>query len=87
MACRYFEEGRVTRCCAVEGTLVPSLHERERYCRGDEHACPTLRLFHARGQGPLPEEVYYRLWGASAPGAQSTGERAEAVAHEVTGVT
>jgi hypothetical protein len=63
MACIHFEEnGRATRCRAVEGTLIPSHFERERYCHGDENrTCPTQRLYQLRGT-PLSQEVYYRLW-------------------------
>jgi hypothetical protein len=62
MACECFEDGRLARCGAVAGTLIPSHYERETYCRGDGNArCPTYRLYRARG-ARLSEELYYRLW-------------------------
>jgi hypothetical protein len=62
MACGYFEAGRLCRCAAVRGLLVPSLYERERYCLSDDPTrCPTLRA-RARRDDALPEEVYYALW-------------------------
>ena len=61
MACRYFEEGTLCRCGAVRGLLVPSIHERERFCHGDPSRCPTRYQRELRGE-PLPEEVYYALW-------------------------
>ncbi|HZS35203.1 MAG TPA: hypothetical protein VFF06_00175 [Polyangia bacterium] len=63
MACEHFEDGRGARCRAVAGTLIPSHHERERYCRGaDSASCPTRRLFERLRIGPLPQEAYYSLW-------------------------
>ncbi len=63
MACEHFEEGRITRCRAVAGTLIPSHHERERYCRAaDPSRCPTRTLFDRLRVGPLPQEAYYALW-------------------------
>jgi hypothetical protein len=63
MACPHFVEDRLCRCVAVRGLLIPSLYERERFCKSDEGCkrCPTLRAFEARG-GKLPQEVYYALW-------------------------
>jgi hypothetical protein len=62
MACACFEEGRVTRCLAVAGTLIPSHHERERYCRGGaSRECPTFKLFEIRRE-PVSQEAYYALW-------------------------
>jgi hypothetical protein len=57
------EEGRVVRCHAVDGDLIPSLHERERYCRGESNwaSCPTFQL-HRREQRRLAQEEYYALW-------------------------
>ena len=73
MACEHFEDGRLTRCQAVAGTLIPSHYERENYCRTDgNRACPTARLYALRGT-PLTQEAYYALWlpqpdrGASEP--------------------
>jgi hypothetical protein len=61
MACECFEEGRVTRCGAVVGTLIPSHHEREHYCRTDGKACPTYQLYQLR-RTPISQESYYGLW-------------------------
>jgi hypothetical protein len=62
MACPHFEEGTLCRCAAVRGFLVPSLHERERFCRSDGFR--RCRTFCARAlrDTPLPQEVYYALW-------------------------
>ncbi len=63
MACEHFEDGRITRCRAVAGTLIPSHHERERYCRAaDPSRCPTRTLYQRLRVGPLPQEAYYALW-------------------------
>jgi len=66
MTCVHFEEnGRLPRCRAVEGTLIPSHFERERYCHGDGNGeCPTQRLYQLRGTR-LSQDLYYRLWIAS----------------------
>lgn len=62
MACKFFVDDSLCRCAAVRGFLVPSLHERERYCASDTpERCPTFRAQAARGAA-LPEEVYYALW-------------------------
>jgi hypothetical protein len=62
MACECFDEGRLARCRAVAGTLIPSHYERETYCRSDDNRrCPTYRLFQLR-RAPLTEELYYNLW-------------------------
>jgi hypothetical protein len=67
MGCELFDDGRLARCNAVAGLLIPSHHERERYCRSDENrTCPTYRLYQVRGT-PLPQDVYYALWVAPAP--------------------
>lgn len=67
MACELFDEGRMARCNAVCGLLIPTHHEREHYCRSDEsRACPTYRLYQQRG-GPVPQADYYALWLAPAP--------------------
>jgi hypothetical protein len=67
MACEFFDEGRLARCAAVNGLLIPSHYERERYCRTDGNCdCPTFKLYQLRG-APLPQEAYYALWVAPAP--------------------
>lgn len=85
MACEFFDDGRLVRCAAVAGLLIPSHHERERYCRTDGNiACPTYQLHRLRG-GPLPQEAYYALWlppapGVPAPPAAAVTETSSAVA-------
>ena len=74
MACRYFEESGLARCGAVEGTLTPSLHERERFCHGVPERCRTLVERQRLGR-PLSQSLYYSLWIA-----ERAGEEAEAVA-------
>jgi hypothetical protein len=63
MACECLEEGRKVRCNAVDGELIPSLHERERYCRADANwaSCPTFQL-RAREHRRIAQEEYYALW-------------------------
>ncbi len=81
MACECFEEGRVTRCRAVTGTLIPSHHERENYCRSDGNfGCPTYRLYRLRG-APVSQDAYYSLW--TTPAAPE--ERAPRVLRRVAG--
>lgn len=75
MACEYFDDGRLARCAAVDGLLIPSHHERERYCRTDgSAACPTFRLYQLRG-APVSQEAYYSQWLPPRPGPRD-GERA-----------
>jgi hypothetical protein len=62
VACPYFVDGPLCRCSAVRGLLVPSLHERERFCTTESSgSCPTFRVRVTRDSA-LPEEVYYALW-------------------------
>jgi hypothetical protein len=63
MACECLEEGRRVRCNAVDGELIPSLHEREQYCRSDQNhaSCPTFQLYQLRRRR-LAQEEYYQLW-------------------------
>ena len=63
MACECLEEGRRVCCNAVDGELIPSLHERERYCRHDSNwaSCPTFQL-RAREHRRIAQEEYYALW-------------------------
>jgi hypothetical protein len=61
MSCPLFEEARACRCRAVSGDVVPSLHERERFCRTSQpERCPTYQQFLATGE--LDEEEYYAIW-------------------------
>jgi hypothetical protein len=67
MACEFFDDGRLARCTAVDGLLIPSHHEREHYCRTDgSAACPTLALYRLRG-APISQESYYAQWLPPAP--------------------
>ena len=62
MACHHFVDGRLCHCLAVRGFMVPSLHEREHFCRdGQPGACPTYQIY-AQRNGPLPLDMYYGLW-------------------------
>lgn len=63
MPCEQLEQGYLICCKAVSGVLIPSIHERERYCRSDENhsQCPTLQSFQ-RAQRPLAQAEYYALW-------------------------
>jgi hypothetical protein len=62
MGCEHFEEGRGVRCRAVEGLLVPTHHERERYCAGDgAERCPTRQLYRLRRR-PLSQAEYFAQW-------------------------
>lgn len=67
MACECFDDGKLARCAAVKGLLIPSHHERERYCRTDGNCdCPTYKLYRMRG-APLSQDAYYALWLPPAP--------------------
>jgi hypothetical protein len=90
MVCKHLEEnGRWTRCRAVEGILIPSHFERERYCHGDAgEACPTQRLYTLRG-ARLTQDLYYQQWVASPDDCHSpaqpqrgTGAPAAHAAHD-----
>ena len=63
MACQCLEDGRNVRCNAVSGELIPSLHEREHYCRSNTNyaTCPTFQLYR-RVARQLAQEEYYALW-------------------------
>jgi hypothetical protein len=62
MACPYLVEERLCRCNAVRGLLIPSIFERDRFCRTEDFGeCPTYRACESRG-AKLPQEVYYALW-------------------------
>jgi len=75
MPCGHFEGGRLCRCTAVRGLLVPSLYERERYCLSEQpERCPTFRARALRDDA-LPEEVYYALWLPWAEGREESAAR------------
>jgi hypothetical protein len=61
MACPLFSDGARCRCHAVRGHHVPTLYERERYCKAAHDACPTLNELRLRVR-LLDEEEYLRLW-------------------------
>jgi hypothetical protein len=62
MACEFFDDGKLARCTAVDGLLIPSHHEREHYCRSDgSRACPTFKLYQL-GRAPVSQDAYYALW-------------------------
>jgi hypothetical protein len=80
MACEFFDDGRLARCTAVDGLLIPSHHEREHYCRTDgSEACPTFKLYQLRGRS-VPQEAYYALWVPPAPTQRDTHEQPEPLA-------
>lgn len=62
MLCPHFVDRRPCECSAVEGVLIPSLHERERFCRTDHfRACPTFRARVIGGE-VITQNAYYALW-------------------------
>lgn len=62
MSCPYFIDGRLCRCTAVRGALIPSHHERERFCRTNQaDRCPTYQTRQTLA-APLSEELYWSLW-------------------------
>jgi hypothetical protein len=62
MACPLFLGERSCRCGAVADEVTPTLHERERFCRGEEYQhCPTLRTM-LRLRRPLREDEYLANW-------------------------
>jgi hypothetical protein len=64
----------------VAGTLIPSHHERERYCRGAaSRECPTFKLFQIAG-APVSQQAYYALWLPPPPPAVSPATVAPQVA-------
>jgi hypothetical protein len=76
MACELFDDGRLARCGAVEGLLIPSHHERERYCRTDGSSeCPTFKLYQLR-RAPVPQAAYYAQWIPPAPATRVVDTRA-----------
>ena len=80
MACKFFDDGRLARCSAVDGLCIPSHHERERYCRTDESAaCPTFRLYQI-SRAPIPQEAYFAQWLPPAPTRRSSDDEAAPLA-------
>jgi hypothetical protein len=62
--CPYFEEPPRCRCVAVEGSIVPTIHERTLHCRGDHEGCRTFRARTVIGE-PIPVDLYEQLWFAT----------------------
>ena len=74
MACEFFDDGRLARCTAVDGLLIPSHHERERYCRTDgNEGCPTFQLYQLR-RAPISQDQYYAQWLPPAPPSRELDE-------------
>jgi hypothetical protein len=65
MSCPLFSDARGCRCRAVAGHHVPTLFERERYCKSGPADCPTLTV-HLRLGRVLTDEEYLQIW---VPGA------------------
>jgi hypothetical protein len=63
MPCSFFAPEPACRCAAVTGSVIPSIYERERFCRAEQGfvRCPTFRAQAARGD-KLAERDYYALW-------------------------
>jgi hypothetical protein len=67
MACPLYREERGARCRAISDDVVPSLHERERFCCSPEYGdCPTLRMM-LRLRRPLTEDEYLAIYMPPAP--------------------
>lgn len=74
MACEFFDDGKLARCTAVDGLLIPSHHEREHYCRTDGNAtCPTFKLYQLR-RAPVSQDAYYALWIPAPPTQRASDE-------------
>jgi hypothetical protein len=74
MACEFFDDGKLARCTAVDGLLIPSHHERERYCRTDGNSgCPTFQLYQLK-RAPLSQDAYYALWMPAPPTQRASEE-------------
>jgi hypothetical protein len=69
MSCPLYVNERLPRCAAVEGAVVPSLHERERFCRTAETRCPTYALYGIRRR-PISEDAYLALWLPPLPASE-----------------
>ena len=83
MACEFFDDGRLARCTAVDGLLIPSHHEREHYCRTDgSAACPTRKLYQL-GRGPVSQDAYYELWVPARPTQRASDDDATPLAAAV----
>jgi hypothetical protein len=74
MPCPQFRTAGVQcRCAAVVDVVVPSLHERERFCKSDRsRECPIFQAY-ARTRLPVSEDEYWRIW-LSPPADEPTKE-------------
>jgi hypothetical protein len=61
MSCPWLRGEQLCRCEAVRGGVVPSLYERERFCRDEHTGCPTYQRLVACGRLIEPAE-YYGMW-------------------------
>jgi hypothetical protein len=61
MECRLFQGPPDCRCFAVRGRHVPTIYERDRYCRDRSGECPTLEA-HRRSGRALSEDEYLQIW-------------------------
>ncbi|MDB4968085.1 MAG: hypothetical protein JWN44_3774 [Myxococcales bacterium] len=69
MACPLFCEDKGARCRAISADVVPTIHERERFCRSADYGdCPTLRMM-LRLRRPLSEDEYLAIYLPPVPGA------------------
>jgi hypothetical protein len=67
MSCSLFVDGARCRCLAVAGLHVPTLHERDAFCRTEQaERCPTRLAYVDRGVR-LSDEEYLRIWLPPAP--------------------
>ena len=67
MDCRFFQGPPDCRCRAVRGRHVPTIYERDRYCRAGSEDCPTLQALQRCGR-PLSEDEYLQIWLPEARG-------------------
>ena len=74
MPCPQFRSaGADCRCAAVGELIVPSMYERERYCRSESaRECPIYQAF-ARTGDPITEDQYWQIW-LSPPVVEPTKE-------------
>jgi hypothetical protein len=68
MTCPYFVDSARCVCLAVDEELIPTIHERTRYCRGQHERCPTFLAREAAGEA-IPLNLYETLWYAPAASA------------------
>jgi hypothetical protein len=61
MRCLLFRSEPDCRCRAVRGRHIPTVFERDRYCRSSSEECPILRAHHYLGR-LLSEDEYLEIW-------------------------